>query len=126
MRRIIILFSVLLMPFASLSAQEYKYEAKLGWFPVGALNLVYLMGEDSDMPEEIKTIGSSLTAIAQNVEKLRSSKTYFHGKTDDDYVAPDPMYTYFVFNAVCTIALFLKSFYIKNYPDQDCMDDLPF
>ena len=34
MKRIIILFSVLLMPFASLSAQEYKYEAKLGWFPV--------------------------------------------------------------------------------------------
>lgn len=80
----------------------------------------------ADMPEEIKTIGSSLTAIAQNVEKLRSSKTYFHGKTDDDYVVSDPMYTYFVFNAVCTIALFLKSFYIKNYPDQDCMDDLPF
>ena len=78
------------------------------------------------MPEEIKTIGSSLTAIAQNVEKLRSSKTYFHGKTDDDYVVSDPMYTYFVFNAVCTIALFLKFFYIspnKYKGGSDCAEE---
>lgn len=35
-----------LIHFMSLSAQEYKYEAKLGWIPVDALNLVYMMGED--------------------------------------------------------------------------------
>ena len=59
MKRIIILFSMLLMPLASLSAQEYKYEAKLGWFPVDALNLVYLMGED---PSGETTYGPMKTA----------------------------------------------------------------
>ena len=59
MRRIIILFSVLLMPFAFLSAQEYKYEAKLGWFPADVLNLVYLMGED---PSGETTYGPMKTA----------------------------------------------------------------
>jgi hypothetical protein len=46
MKRIIIFFSVFFMHFVSLCAQEYKYEAKFGWFPVDALNIVYLMGED--------------------------------------------------------------------------------
>ena len=34
-------------------------------------------------PKEIKTIGSSLLAINQTIEKLRSEKTNFHGKTTD-------------------------------------------
>ena len=34
------------MPCLNVKAQENRYEAKLGWFPVDALNLVYLMGED--------------------------------------------------------------------------------
>ena len=59
MKRIIIFFSVFLMHFVSLSAQEYKYEAKLGWFPVDALNLVYLMGED---PSGETTYGPMKTA----------------------------------------------------------------
>ena len=88
----------------------------------------------SDMPEEIKTIGSSLIAIAQHTEKLRSDKTLFHGKTDDDYVISDPMYVYFVVNSVCTVGMFLKSFYKKHYPHQKPiehnneyrLEDLPF
>ena len=59
MKRTIILFSILLMPFVSLAAQDYKYEAKLGWFPLDALNLVYLMGED---PSGETTYGPMKTA----------------------------------------------------------------
>ena len=46
MKKLVILCCMLLIPFASSYAQKYKYEAKLGWFPVDALNLVYLMRED--------------------------------------------------------------------------------
>ena len=80
----------------------------------------------SDMPEEIKVIGSSLSAIAQGVERLRSDKTLFHGKTDEDYVISDPMYVYFVVNSVCTIGMFLRSFYKKHYPAQEIFDSTPF
>ena len=59
MKRIIIIFSVFLMHFVSLSAQEYKYEAKLGWFPADVLNIVYLMGED---PSGETTYGPMKTA----------------------------------------------------------------
>lgn len=76
----------------------------------------------SDMPEEIKTIGSSLAVIAQGIEKLRSDKTLFHGKTDDDYVISDPMYVYFVVNSVCTVGMFLRSFYKKHYPQQQTIE----
>ncbi|MBR5493463.1 MAG: abortive infection family protein [Alistipes sp.] len=93
----------------------------------------FKMQSNSNMPEEIKTIGSSLAAIAQGIEKLRSDKTLFHGKTDDDYVISDPMYVYFVVNSVCTVGMFLRSFYKKHYPQQQTieynnefgLDDLP-
>ena len=82
----------------------------------------------SDMPEEIKTIGSSLAAIAQGIEKLRSDKTLFHGKTDGDYVISDSMYVYFIINSICTVGMFLRSFYKQNYPKQEyiSINDLPF
>ena len=60
MKRIIIFCSVFLMHFVSLSAQEYMYEAKLGWFPADVLNIVYLMGEDPSGEttyEPMKTAG---------------------------------------------------------------------
>lgn len=41
---------------------------------------------NDEHPIEIKTIGSSLLAINQSIEKLRSEKTDFHGKTNDDYL----------------------------------------
>ena len=40
-----------------------------------------------EFPTEIKTINSSLFAASQAIEKLRSDKTLFHGKTNDDPLA---------------------------------------
>ncbi len=86
---------------------------------------------NKDNPKEIKTIGSSLLAINQAVETLRSDKTYFHGKTDDDYLINDSLYTYFIVNTVTTVELFLNSFYKNKFPapvivKEDDNDELPF
>lgn len=84
----------------------------------------------SDMPKEIKTIGSSLLAVSQSIEKLRSEKTTVHGKTSDDYVIQDSLYTYFIVNSVATVGLFLISFYKNKFPKPESEkitnDDLPF
>lgn len=80
-------------------------------------------------PKEIKTIGNSLLAINQAIEKLRSEKTNFHGKTTDDYLINDPIYTYFVVNTVATVGLFLNSYYKTKFPKPaPAMEDdgLPF
>ncbi|MBI3364720.1 MAG: abortive infection family protein [Ignavibacteriae bacterium] len=83
---------------------------------------------NKEHPKEIKTIGSSLLAINQAIEKLRSEKTDFHGKTKDDYLIRDPVYTYFIVNAITTVGLFLNSYYKTKHPkpiiEQD--DSLPF
>lgn len=88
---------------------------------------------NSEMPGEIKTIGSSLLAASQSIEKLRSDKTNFHGKTVEDYIIKDPLYTYFIFNSVVTVGLFLLSFYKNKFPKPNETsleilddDDLPF
>jgi hypothetical protein len=82
-------------------------------------------------PKEIKTIGSSLLAINQAIEKLRSEKTNFHGKTTDDYLINDTIYTFFVVNTVATVGLFLNSYYKTRFPKPKPApviedDDLPF
>jgi len=77
---------------------------------------VFQLFPNSDMPEEIKTIGSSLLAISKGIEKLRSDKTDFHGKTNDDYKIEDPIYTYFVVNCVTTVGLYLNSYYKTKFP----------
>ena len=71
---------------------------------------------NDEHPKEIKTIGSSLLAINQAIEKLRSEKTDFHGKTNDDYLISDTIYTYFIVNAVTTVGLFLNSYYRTKFP----------
>ena len=87
---------------------------------------------NSEMPKEIKTIGSSLLSINQSIEKLRSDKTTLHGKTNTDYIISDSLYTYFVVNSVATVGLFLNSFYKSKFPkekkEEDYIDteDLPF
>jgi len=87
---------------------------------------------NSDMPQEIRTIGSALLSINQSIEKLRSEKTNLHGKTEADYIIRDSLYTYFVVNSVTTIGLFLKSFYetkfkpIRTTKSPLVDDDLPF
>lgn len=77
---------------------------------------VFQLFPNSEMPEEIKTIGSSLLAISQGIEKLRSDKTDFHGKTNDDYKIEDSIYTYFVVNSVTTVGLFLNSYFKSKFP----------
>lgn len=85
---------------------------------------------DSNHPVEVKTIGSSLLAISQSIEKLRSEKTDFHGKTADDYLINDTVFTYFVVNSVSTVGLFLNSYYKTKFPKPTKLaeehDDLPF
>jgi len=87
----------------------------------------------ADIPIEIKTIGSSFLAINQSIEKLRSEKTNLHGKTTEDYIIKDSLYTYFVVNSVATIGLFLNSYYKNKFPElierekeELASDDLPF
>ncbi|MBD3864400.1 abortive infection family protein [Olleya marilimosa] len=85
---------------------------------------------NNNHPIEIKTIGSSLLAICQSIEKLRSEKTDFHGKTDGDFVLSEPIYTYFIVNSVATVGLFLNSYFKTKFPkpepDIEEYDDLPF
>ncbi len=87
---------------------------------------------DNNSPKEIKTIGSSLIAISQSIEKLRSEKTTFHGKTSDDYLITDSVYAYLVVNAVSTVGLFLQSYFKTKFPkpQEEIMDEyddiLPF
>lgn len=78
-----------------------------------------LSGLDENYSPEIKSIGTSLLSICQSIEKLRSDKTLFHGKQNEDIIINDPMYTFFIINSVCTIGKFCISFYEKNYPTND-------
>lgn len=86
---------------------------------------------DIENPKEIKTIGNSLLTISQAIEKLRSEKTNFHGKTDKDYLINDSIYTFFVLNSVATVGLFLNTYYKTKFPKLkieviEDHDDLPF
>lgn len=84
---------------------------------------------NDEHPKEIKTIGSSLLAINQAIEKLRSEKTNFHGKTIDDYLINDTIYTLFIVNTVATVGLFLNSYYKTKFPKPTPViedDGLPF
>jgi Abortive infection C-terminus len=87
---------------------------------------------NDEHPKEIKTIGSSLIAINQSIEKLRSEKTNFHGKSNDEYLINDTIYTYFIINAVTTVGLFLDSYYKTKFPkpqsiiEDDDFPSLPF
>lgn len=84
---------------------------------------------NDEHPKEIKTIGSSLLAINQAIEKLRSEKTHFHGKTTADYLINDTIYTFFIVNTVATVGLFLNSYYKTKFPKPTPVvedDGLPF
>ncbi len=83
----------------------------------------------NEHPKEIKTIANSLLTATQSIENLRSEKTYFHGKTDNDLLIEDSIYAYFIVNSVTTIGLFLNKFYKIKYPKpllNNDLDDLPF
>lgn len=86
---------------------------------------------DGIQPEEIRRLASSLINASQAIEDLRSDKTVFHGKTDEDLIVSDSIYSYFVVNATSTIGLFLLNFYKEKYPpvivpETRLDDELPF
>jgi len=91
----------------------------------------FQINTDNSCPVEIRTVASSLMNCCKAIEDLRSDKTVFHGKTKEEYVVSDPLYAYFVVNAVSTIGLFMLNYYKTKYPsnsqfETDMEDDLPF
>jgi hypothetical protein len=86
---------------------------------------------NSNLPLEVRHIGSGLLKVNQSIEKLRSEQTAMHGKADGDLVITDPLYAYFIINTVTTVGLFLRSYYKLKFPpasDEEYgdEDDLPF
>ncbi|WP_025998759.1 abortive infection family protein, partial [Streptococcus mutans] len=70
------------------------------------------------MPDEMKSIGSSLTTVSKAIEDLRSDKTSFHGHDSEKYLIDEPLYAYFIVNACATVGLFLINFYEKKFPKE--------
>lgn len=70
----------------------------------------------NEMPKEIKLIVSNLTSICQSIEKIRSDSTFFHGKTDDDYLITESIYANLIVNSVTTVGLFLNSYFRTKFP----------
>jgi hypothetical protein len=105
-----------------------KIDGKETLYKLAILILKEFNISDEENPIEIKTIGSKLLAICQSIEKIRSEKTNAHGKTNDDILIEDEIYTYFIINSVTTVGLFLISYYKTKYPKQSIaqFDDLPF
>ena len=87
---------------------------------------VFLLFPNSEMPKEIKLIGSSLLTISQQIEKLRSDKTDFHVKTNKDYKIEDPIYTYFVVNCVTTVGLFFNTYFKLRFPKSNIEKEVWF
>lgn len=91
-----------------------------------------LSSNSPQMPDEIKSIGSSLTTVSKAIEDLRSDKTSFHGHDSEKYLIDEPLYAYFIVNACATVGLFLINFYEKKFPKEveninnDEGNDLPF
>lgn len=85
---------------------------------------------DGNLPNEIKTLSSSLINACKAIDDLRSDKTIFHGKMDSNYLISEPLYAYFIVNAVSTVGLFLLNFYNLKYlsesPKVMIDNDLPF
>lgn len=93
----------------------------------------FQLNTDNSVPSEIKTLASSLINCGKAIEDLRSDKTILHGKVAGNYVITEPIYAFFVVNAVSTIGLFFLNYYKAYFPhkpnempDVSCSDDLPF
>ena len=83
----------------------------------------YSLYPNEKLPDELLPIGSSLLSISKNIEKLRSKKTSFHGKTKKDYIIKDPLYAYFIVNTISTVGLFMLNFYEKKFNNIDICKD---
>jgi hypothetical protein len=87
----------------------------------------------TEIPTEIRNIGSGLLKVAQEIEKVRSSKTKVHAKVDGEYIVDDPLLAQFIVNSVATIGVFLINFYKTKFPPEassgtvyEVVDELPF
>jgi len=115
--------------------KDDRFSAKVGnetLFKLSQIILKEFNMTSEHFPVEVKTIGSALMAICQSIEKLRSDKTDFHGKTDTDLVVDDAIFATLVINSVTTVGLFLNSYYKNRHPKKvaentfEEHDDLPF
>ena len=43
-----IMVALMMLPALTANAQEYKYEAKLGWYPIDLMDLIFMLGEYPD------------------------------------------------------------------------------
>lgn len=115
--------------------KDDRFGTKLGnetLFKLSQIILKEFNLNNKNFPTEIKTICTSLMAICQSIEKLRSDKTDFHGKTDSDFVIDDAIFATLTINSITTVGLFLNSYYKNKHPKKiienilNETDDLPF
>lgn len=95
------------------------------------LKVFGLNNDSPELPNEMKSIGSTLTTVAKAIEDLRSDKTLHHGQESKKYLIDQDLYAYFVINACATVGLFLIDFYENKFPKSVSSfeisdDDLPF
>jgi hypothetical protein len=117
-----------------LKDQRFKNKTKTGdtLYALSKIILKEFKLSGENHPVEIKTIGSSLLAINQAIEKLRSEKTNLHGKTTDDYIIDDRLYTFLVVNSATTVGLFIDEYFKTRFQknivhiDNELDEDLPF
>jgi ElaB/YqjD/DUF883 family membrane-anchored ribosome-binding protein len=92
---------------------------------------------NKELQDHIRNIGSSFINISQNIEQLRSSQTSAHGKTKEDHIIDDPIYSVFIINSVTTVGFFLIALFNKKQgkdiskkpinPTKDTIaEDIPF
>lgn len=85
--------------------------------------------DNKHFPPEILNISNNFLNAARAIEDLRSAKTSFHGKSSSCETIQDPIYAYFILNAVSTVGLFILNYFGKNKPvpsQTQWEDDLPF
>lgn len=83
------------------------------------------------LSNEYKVIGSSLLKISQQIEKIRSANTRFHGVSNGDIIVNESIYSTFIINTIATVGLFLENYYKSIFPAKEQEvdeedDELPF
>lgn len=80
------------------------------------------------LSSEYKVIGSSLLKISQQIEKIRSANTRFHGVSSEETIVNESIYSTFIVNSIATVGLFLENYYKQVFPKKEFEEDdgLPF